>query len=63
MMKDLKGKLAIDASALIELVYCEALGQKLRQALENDLVVVWNTEFALTELGYFFVENLVGRNR
>ena len=49
---DLKGKLAIDASALIELVYCEALGQKLRQALENDSVDAWTTELALTELRY-----------
>jgi predicted nucleic acid-binding protein len=48
----LKGKLDIDASALIELIYCEAPGQKLKQALKNDLVEAWTTELALTELRY-----------
>jgi predicted nucleic acid-binding protein len=54
----LKGKLAVDASALIELVYCEALGQKLKQALENDLVEAWTTELALTELRYILCRKL-----
>ena len=40
---DLKGKLAIDASALIELVYCDAPGQKLKEALKSDLVEAWTT--------------------
>ena len=56
--QDLKGKLAVDASALIELIYCEALGQKLRQALENDLVEAWTTELALTELRYILCRKL-----
>ena len=56
--QDLKGKLAVDASALIELVYCEALGQKLRQALENDLVDAWTTELAITELKYILCRKL-----
>jgi predicted nucleic acid-binding protein len=56
--QDLKGKLAVDASALIELVYCEALGQKLKQALENDLVEAWTTELALTELRYILCRKL-----
>jgi len=38
MMKELKGKLAIDTSALIELIYCDSLGQKLKKALETDMV-------------------------
>jgi predicted nucleic acid-binding protein len=54
----LKGKLAVDASALIELIYCEALGQKLRQALENDLIEAWTTELALTELRYILCRKL-----
>ena len=56
--QDLKGKLAVDASALIELVYCEALGQKLKQALENDLVEAWTTELALAELRYILCRKL-----
>ena len=56
--QDLKGKLAVDASALIELVYCEALGQKLKQALENDLVEAWTTELALTELRYILCRKI-----
>ena len=54
----MKGKLAVDASALIELVYCEAQGQKLKQALENDLVEAWTTELALTELRYILCRKL-----
>ena len=54
----MKGKLAVDTSALIELIYCEALGQKLRQALENDLVEAWTTELALTELRYILCRKL-----
>ena len=52
MKQGLKGKLAIDASALIELIYCEAPGQKLKKALENDLVEAWTTELAIAELKY-----------
>jgi len=56
--QDLKGKLAVDASALIELIYCGALGQKLKQALENDLIEAWTTELALTELRYILCRKL-----
>jgi predicted nucleic acid-binding protein len=58
MRQDLKGKLAIDASALIELIYCEAMGQKLKKALEDDLVEAWTTELALTELRYILCRKL-----
>ena len=51
-MKDLKGKLAIDTSALIELIYCDNLGQKLKKALETDMVEAYTTELAITELRY-----------
>jgi predicted nucleic acid-binding protein len=54
----LKGKLAIDASALIELIYCEALGQKLKKALEDDQIEAWTTELALTELRYILCRKL-----
>jgi predicted nucleic acid-binding protein len=52
MNKDLKGKLAVDTSALIELIYCEALGQKLKTTLESDVVEAWTTEIAIAELKY-----------
>jgi predicted nucleic acid-binding protein len=58
MKQDLKGKLAIDASALIELIYCEAPGQKLKQALEGDLVEAWTTELAIAELRYILCRKL-----
>jgi predicted nucleic acid-binding protein len=58
MRQDLKGKLAIDASALIELIYCEAIGQKLKKVLEDDLVEAWTTELALTELRYILCRKL-----
>jgi predicted nucleic acid-binding protein len=58
MRQDLKGKLAIDASALIELIYCEAMGQKLKKALENDLIEAWTTELALTELKYILCRKI-----
>jgi predicted nucleic acid-binding protein len=57
-MKDLKGKLAIDTSALIELIYCDNLGQKLKKALENDLVEAYTTELAITELRYVLFRKL-----
>jgi len=58
MKQDLKGKLAIDTSALIELIYCEAPGQKLKKALENDLVEAWTTELAIAELKYVLCRKL-----
>jgi predicted nucleic acid-binding protein len=58
MMKDLKGKLAIDTSALIELIYCDSLGQKLKKALETDMVEAYTTELAITELRYVLCRKL-----
>jgi predicted nucleic acid-binding protein len=55
---DLKGKLAIDTSALIELVYCDASGQKLKEALKSDLVEAWTTELAIAELRYILCRKL-----
>jgi predicted nucleic acid-binding protein len=56
--QDLKGKLAVDTSALIELIYCETPGQKLKHALEKDAVETWITELALTELRYILCKKL-----
>jgi len=52
MRQDLKGKLALDTSALIELVYCEENGQRLKKALEIDAVEAYITELAVAELRY-----------
>ena len=58
MMKDLKGKLAIDTSALIELIYCDNLGQKLKKALETEIVDAYTTELAIAELRYILCRKL-----
>jgi len=58
MRQDLKGRLAIDTSALIELIYCEVLGQKLKNALESDMVEAWTTELAIAELKYILCRKL-----
>jgi predicted nucleic acid-binding protein len=57
-MKDLKGKLVIDTSALIELIYCDILGQKLKKALETDMIEAYTTELAITELRYVLCRKL-----
>ena len=54
----MKGKLAVDTSALIELIYCDEPGQKLKKALENDLVEAWTTEVAVAELRYVLCRKL-----
>jgi predicted nucleic acid-binding protein len=58
MKPDLKGKLAVDTSALIELIYCDEPGQKLKKALESDLVEAWTTELAVAELRYVLCRKL-----
>ena len=58
MRKDLKGKLAIDTSALIELIYCEAIGLKLKTALEKASVEAWTTEIAIAEMKYVLCRKL-----
>jgi predicted nucleic acid-binding protein len=52
MNQGLKGKLALDTSALIELLYAEAAGLKLKKALEDDFIEAWTTELAIAELKY-----------
>jgi predicted nucleic acid-binding protein len=56
--QDLKGRLSVDASALIELVYCEIPGLKLKEALKNNLVEAWTTELAIAELKYILCRKL-----
>ncbi len=54
----MKGKLAVDTSALIELIYCGELGKSLKKALESDLVEAWTTELAVAELRYVLCRKL-----
>jgi predicted nucleic acid-binding protein len=56
--QDLKGKSAIDTSALIELIYCDKEGQKLKRALQSDLIEAWTTELAIAELKYVLCRKL-----
>ncbi len=58
MKQDSKGKLAVDASALIELIYCDKPGQNLKDALKSDLVEAWTTELAVAELKYVLCRKL-----
>jgi len=58
MKSGLKGKLAVDTSALIELIYCEKPALKFKKALENDLVEAWTTELAIAELRYVLCRKL-----
>jgi predicted nucleic acid-binding protein len=43
---------------LIELIYCDELGQKLQKALESDLVEAWTTELTVAELRYVLCRKL-----
>jgi predicted nucleic acid-binding protein len=43
---------------LIELIYCDEPGQKLKKALESDLVEAWTTEVAVAELRYVLCRKL-----
>jgi len=58
-MLNLKGKLAIDTNALIELIYCDSLGQKLKKAIITDMVDAFITELTITELRYILCRKLV----
>jgi predicted nucleic acid-binding protein len=58
MKHDLKGRVAVGTSALIELVYCGEAGQKLKDALENDVIEAYTTELAMIELSYILCRKL-----
>jgi predicted nucleic acid-binding protein len=58
MNQGLKGKLALDTSALIELIYAEEGGLKLKKALASDVVDAWTTELAIAELKYILCRKL-----
>ena len=58
MKGDLSGKLALDASALIELVFSTPTGLKLRKALEKEVVEAYTSELGIAELRYVLCRRL-----
>lgn len=58
MSSGLKGKLAIDTSALIELIHGTASGQKVKDALEQDDIQAYATELAIAETKYILCRKL-----
>lgn len=58
MKGDLSGKLALDASALIELLFSTPAGLKLREALESEVVEACTTELGIAELRYVLCRRL-----
>jgi hypothetical protein len=52
MKKDLSGRLALDASTLIELIFSSSTGIKLKETLKNGLVRAHTTELSIAELRY-----------
>jgi len=58
MKRDLSGRLALDASALIELVFSTPAGLKLREALKNEAIEAYTTEIGIAELRYVLCRRL-----
>ena len=58
MKEDLNGKLALDTSVLIELVYSTSGGSKLRENLKQGLAEAFTTELNIAELRYVLCRNL-----
>lgn len=58
MKEDLTGKLALDTSALIELVYSTPAGSRLREKLIQGFVEAFTTELNIAELRYVLCRKL-----
>jgi len=58
MKRDLSGRLALDASALIELTFSTPTGLKLREALKSGAVEAHTTELGISELRYVLCRSL-----
>lgn len=58
MKKGLSGRLALDTSALIELIFASAGGLRLKEALKGGLVEGYTTEISITELRYILCRRL-----
>jgi hypothetical protein len=58
MKKDLSGKLALDTSALIELVLSTTSGLKLKEALKAETIETSTTTLNITELRYVLCRKL-----
>jgi len=64
MKKDLSGRLALDTSALIDLVFSTTTGLKLKRALKDGSVEAYTTEIHIAELRYILCRKigLMGSN-
>ena len=58
MKEDLNGKLALDTSVLIELIYSTSGGTKLREKLKQGLIEAFTTELNIAELRYVLCRKL-----
>ena len=58
MKKGLSGRLALDTSALIELIFASAGGLRLKEALKGGLVEGYTTEISIAELRYVLCRRL-----
>lgn len=58
MKKELSGRLVLDTSVLIELIFSTLSGLKLKQALKNGLVEAHTTELHIAELRYILCRRL-----
>lgn len=58
MRRDLSGKLVLDTSTLIELVFSISIGLKLKEALEMDSLKLYTTELSIAELRYILCRRL-----
>jgi predicted nucleic acid-binding protein len=58
MRRDLKGRLSLDTSTLIELLYSTKVGLKLREAMKELLIDPLTTELHVAELRYILCRRL-----
>jgi len=56
--EDLTGRLALDTSALIELVFSTPQGARLRQGLKQGLIEAYTSELSIAELRYVLCRKL-----
>lgn len=58
MRRGLSGRLALDTSALVELVFSTPIGVKLKDALKDGLVEACTAELSIAELRYVLCRRL-----
>lgn len=58
MRRGLSGRLALDASTLIELIFSTLAGLKLKEAMRDGLIEAHTTELSIAELRYVLCRKL-----